>query len=76
VRDEGKTIMGVAAIKKWLAETAQKYHHTVDPIGVARRDGKVIVTAKVSGNFPGSPISLQHIFKIEGGRIVSLEIRA
>ncbi len=26
-------------------------------------------------NFPGSPINLQHIFEIEDGRIVSLEIR-
>jgi hypothetical protein len=35
----------------------------------------VVVTAKVSGNFPGSPIKLEHLFEIEGGRIVSLEIR-
>jgi len=42
---------------------------------VSTRDGKVVVTGKVSGNFPGSPISLQHIFEIEGDRIVSLEIR-
>jgi hypothetical protein len=30
---------------------------------------------KVSGDFPGSPINLEHIFEIEDGRIVSLEIR-
>jgi hypothetical protein len=35
----------------------------------------VVVTGKVSGTFPGSPINLEHIFEIEGGRIVSLEIR-
>ena len=75
VRDEGKTIIGVAAIKAWRVETAEKYHHTVDPISVVTEDGKVTVTAKVCGNFPGSPVNLQHIFKIGAGRIVSLEIR-
>ena len=76
VRDEGKTITGVTAIKAWRVETGQKYHHTVEPLTMSTQDGKVVVvTAKVSGNFPGSPINLEHIFEIEGGRIVSLEIR-
>jgi hypothetical protein len=75
VRDEGKTITGVAAIKAWRIETGEKYQHTVEPRSVSTRDGKVMVKAKVSGNFPGSPINLEHIFGIEGGRIVSLEIR-
>ena len=75
VRDEGKTITGVAAIKAWRIETGEKYHHVVEPLSVSTRDGKVVVTGKVSGSFPGSPINLEHIFEIEGGRIVSLEIR-
>jgi hypothetical protein len=75
VRDEGKTITGVAAIKAWRIETGEKYHHVVEPLSVSTREGKVVVTGKVSGNFPGSPINLEHIFEIEGDRIVSLEIR-
>lgn len=75
VRDEGKTIIGVTVIKAWRVETGERYHHTVEPLTVSTRDGKVVVTGKVSGNFPGSPINLEHIFEIEGGRIVSLEIR-
>jgi SnoaL-like domain len=75
VRDEGKTITGVAAIQAWRAETEQKYRHTVEPLSVSTRDGKVVVTGKASGNFPGSPVNLQHIFEIKDGRIVSLEIR-
>jgi len=75
VRDEGKTITGVAAIKAWRIETGEKYHHVVEPLSVSTREGKVVVTGKVSGSFPGSPINLEHIFEIEGGRIVSLEIR-
>ena len=30
VRDEGKTIQGLAAIKKWTVETKQKYQHTIE----------------------------------------------
>jgi SnoaL-like domain len=75
VRDEGKTITDVAAIKAWRIETSEKYHHVVEPLSVSTRDGKVVVTGKVSGDFPGSPINLDHSFEIEDGRIVSLEIR-
>ena len=32
VRDEGKTITGVTAIKAWRAETGQKYQHSVEPL--------------------------------------------
>jgi len=29
----------------------------------------------VAGDFPGSPVELQHVFRLEGGQIASLEIR-
>jgi hypothetical protein len=76
VRDEGKTtITGVVAIKAWRVETSRKYHHTVEPLAVSARNGRVVVTGEVSGDFPGTPINLEHIFEIEDGRIVSLEAR-
>jgi hypothetical protein len=75
VRAEGKTITGVAAIKAWRVATSRKYRHTVEPLAVSAADGRVVVTGKVSGDFPGSPINLEHIFEIEDDRIVSLEIR-
>jgi hypothetical protein len=75
VRDEGRTIKGIAAIKAWRVETGDKYYHTVEPLAVSLRDGKVVVTGKVSGEFPGSPVHLEHIFGINGDRIAFLEIR-
>jgi hypothetical protein len=51
------------------------YHHTVEPIGVVEREGTTVVTGKVSGNFPGSPVNLEHIFRLKGDKIASLEIR-
>jgi len=76
VRDEGQTIEGLAAIKRWKAETRKKYQHTVEPLASAEKDGKTIVTSRLTGNFPGSPIELQFIFRLDGDKIVSLEIRA
>jgi len=74
VRDEGKTIEGLAAIKAWRIETGKKYNHIVEPLAISEQDGKVVVTGKVSGNFPGSPINLDHVFELKNHRIVSLKI--
>ena len=74
VYDENKTIKGIAAIKAWRIETGKKYNHTVEPLAISERDGKVTVTGKVSGNFPGSPINLDHVFELRNDRIVSLKI--
>ena len=75
VRDEGRTIKGIAAIKAWRVETGEKYRHTVEPLGLSLQDGRVVVLSRVSGAFPGSPIRLEHIFEIDGDRITSLQIR-
>jgi ketosteroid isomerase-like protein len=74
VRDEGKTIEGLAAIKQWKAETGKKYQHTIEPIESVQKDGRTIVTNRLSGNFPGSPIELEFVFTLDGDKIASLEI--
>lgn len=74
VRDENKTIEGLAAIRQWKAETSRKYQHTVAPLLCVERDGKTIVTNRLTGNFPGSPIELDFVFTLVGDKIASLEI--
>jgi SnoaL-like domain len=74
VRDESETHKGLAAIKDWKAETKRKYQHTVDLLRIAQCDGKFIVTNRLTGNFPGSPIELDFVFTLAGDKIVSLEI--
>jgi len=76
VRDEGKTIKGLDAIKQWKVETKKKYQHSIEPLASVQKDGKTIVTNRLTGNFPGSPIVLQFIFKLDGDKIASLEIRS
>ena len=75
VRDEGRTIEGPPDIKQWMRDAKAKYQHTVEPIEVSSREGKTVVVARVAGNFPNSPLDLEHVFTIEGGRISSLEVR-
>ena len=74
VRDEGQTIEGLAAIKQWDVETKMKYQHTVGLLGSTQKDGTTIVTNRLTGNFPGSPIELDFVFTLDGDKIVSLEI--
>ena len=74
VRDEGQTIQGLAAIKQWKAETRKKYQHTIEPLASVEKDGKTIVTNRLTGNFPGSPIELEFVFALDGDKIASLEI--
>jgi hypothetical protein len=76
VRDEGKTIEGLAAIKKWMVETKKKYQHTIEPLASTQKDGKTIVTNRLTGNFPGSPIELEFVFTLDHDKIAALEIRS
>ena len=74
VLDEGRSMEGPAAIKQWMIEAKAKYRHTAEPLKVVLEDGRTVVTAKVSGKFPGSPVELAHAFTLDGDRIAALEI--
>ncbi len=74
VKDEGSVHTGIVEIRRWKAETAGKYNYTSEPLAVERKDGAVLITAHVAGDFPGSPIDLRYFFHLEGGKIASLEI--
>ena len=76
VRDEGQTYEGVAAITNWMAATKKKYDHTVAPLELAARDGASVLKARLTGNFPGSPITVNFAFALADGKIRSLEIRS
>jgi len=76
IKDEGHTYTGVDAIKAFMAEASAKYSATTVPFAVEREDGFQTVKAKVTGNFPGSPIDLSYRFRLERGLIASLEIKA
>jgi hypothetical protein len=74
VHDEDRTPEGLVAITAWKIATRRKYEYTVEPLEAAQRDGRTVVAAGVSGNFPGSPVTLTFIFRLKGENIASLEI--
>jgi hypothetical protein len=74
VRDEGRTMVGLPAIEEWKAETKRKYQHTIEPLSSMQADGETVVTGRVTGDFPGRPFELRFAFRVEAGRIASLEI--
>jgi hypothetical protein len=74
VRDEGHTYQGRAAIKKWKDDTAAKYRYTSEPLQCEREANKIVVTSRLTGNFPGSPVDLRFRFETADERITSLEI--
>jgi len=74
VKDEGPTYNGRAAIKKWKEEASAKYEYTSEPVACEESDGKFVVTSRLTGNFPGSPVDLRFFFELEGDKIASLEV--
>ena len=74
VRDEGQSRQGIAAIRQWAMDVSRKYRSTVEALDVVQTGGKTILTGRVSGDFPGSPIELHYVFTLTGGKIECLEI--
>lgn len=74
VQDEGNTYRGLTAIKEWKANASTEYQYTSVPFACEVKDEKIIVTSRVVGNFPGSPVDLRYFFQLNGDKIASLEI--
>ncbi|MBB4186229.1 nuclear transport factor 2 family protein [Sinorhizobium terangae] len=74
VIDERQTYTGRKAIARWKAESSTKYEYSCEPIAAEEEGGKIIVTAHLTGNFPGSPVDLRYAFVLAGDAIAHLEI--
>lgn len=74
VKDKGQVHTGRDAIKAWKAESSTMYTYTNDPFSLELIDGVHVVCSHTVGTFPGSPIDLKLLFRLERGLIASLEI--
>ena len=74
VKDEGQIHCGPGAIKSWKTEASAKYSYSSQPFAVEQTDGQYIVTSRLTGNFPGSPVDLRYVIRLERGKIAFLEI--
>lgn len=74
VKDEGQWRRGKAEILNWVIHTRQAYQYRAEPLSFTQEGDFVLVTARLTGNFPGSPIVLRYRFGLAGDQIVHLEI--
>jgi ketosteroid isomerase-like protein len=74
VRDEGRDIHGRHAVRAWAQETRRKYRYHAEVVAVEEAADRTVVTAHLTGDFPGNPVDLRYRFKLTGPKIIALEI--
>lgn len=74
VVDETRSHRGRDAIARWKEAAAAKYAYVSVPVAVEGDGDRVVVTAHLTGSFPGSPVDLRHAFTLAGEAIARLEI--
>src|SRR5215472_7191185 len=62
VTDENETHLGAAAIRAWSVNVRKKYKFKAEVLRATQQPGSVVVTAKLTGTFPGSPVDLNFKF--------------
>lgn len=73
VTDEAHEYRG-AAIKAWIDGAIAKYKPVADVADLAEVGGQIIATARVSGDFPGSPAQIRYRFTLRDDKIAALAI--
>lgn len=72
VFDEGKTHNGKAEIQNWITAANSEYKTVMTPLDYNEKQH--ILSAEISGTFPGSPVVLKYHFELNDGLIESLKI--
>src|SRR2546422_11479127 len=60
VHDEGRAYRGRDSIRQWKQEVNTKYRYVLQPIKAPMHGDKLTVRARVTGEFPGTPLELCH----------------
>jgi len=76
VTDDGHDYHGATAVRTWLDRAASEYTFTNTPLAAATTElGRTVVTCRLEGTFPGSPVDLDYSFDLDAAqRIERLEI--
>lgn len=75
VRDEGNSYDGHSQIRAWMKGAAEKYAATAEVLSSSDTSDNTAVKARITGTFPGSPLTLGFFFTLSGDTISVLEIR-
>lgn len=74
VVDEGHRHTGRDEIAQWITKANKEYKAHMKPTKFEEKETESLLTAEISGTFPGSPIVLQYHLQIADGLIKSLSI--
>lgn len=74
VHDEGQIHTGKEKILRWIEHANDQYQSQMEPIQYEESASNGILTAEVSGTFPGSPIVLKFHLGLEKDLIDSLKV--
>ena len=72
VFDEGKTHNGKIEIENWIDKANKEYKAIMKPLDYNEEES--ILSAEISGAFPGSPVVLKYHFELNGELIEALRI--
>ena len=76
VKDNDEVFTGRVAIRAWKEAADAKYTCTTEPFSLELIGGVHAVKAHVAGNFKGSPLDMQFLFRLERGLIATMEVAA
>lgn len=74
VNDEANDYYG-AKIAAWIDRATVDAKPIADITDVTHEGEQLVVTAQVSGNFPGSPVQLRYYFTLKNSKIATLRIK-
>ena len=74
VVDDGRTYDGMAEVRPWIERTSTEFTYTTTPIGQEVDGDRVVVLARIEGDFPGGVVDLFNRFTLREGVIERLVI--
>jgi hypothetical protein len=74
VSDEGSVYRGPEEIRAWRERTRAAYRYTADVLRAERDGDRYVVTTRLTGDFPGSPLEVPYHFALRDGLISKLDI--
>ncbi len=74
VHDESQDYLGRDDIRYWVRETSRKYRPGFTVMRASVFGDDVTLSVAVSGQFPGSPVTLDYMLRLRAGKILLLTI--
>lgn len=75
VHDEGRDYRGREAIRSWKQATNGKYKYSVQLLDASVTNKTTKLRARLTGDFPGSPVELDYRFTVADDKIITLDIQ-